>query len=307
MTFPLIKLRLTFRASQDMNFPMYAGSALRGVFGKSLRRVSCLAKKEDCAGCAAMSTCPYASVFENGYIAVSKGEEMTNPYVIEPMPMGQKEIKEGESFSFHHILFGSAVEKMSYVLLAWSKTGNTGFTKERTRARLVQVHQILSDGTETLLYDFENEDAETVSVVPDFSIPPATETSSVRIRLLTPMRIQHQGHPVVPDDLTARDFLTALLRRQRILSEQHIPDYPTIDFDALRPVVETAVLTDADLHWFDWKRYSSRQKTQIALGGIMGEFTITGNLSPVLPYVYAGQWFHVGKSVVMGLGKYALV
>ena len=232
---------------------------------------------------------------------------MTNPYVIEPMPLGQKEVKKGECFSFHHILFGSAVEKMSYILLAWSKAGDLGLTRERIKARLIRVSQILPNAEENLLYDFENADAETVSAISDFSIPPAAETSSVRIKILTPMRIQHQGHPIIPNDLTARDFLIALIRRQQLLSKQHIPDYPEMDFNALRPVIETAALTDADVRWFDWKRYSSRQKTQIALGGIMGEFTLTGDFRPIMPYVYAGQWFHVGKSVVMGLGKYIIV
>ena len=304
MTFPLIKLRLTFRALQDMNFPMYAGSALRGIFGKSLRRVSCLAKKEDCAGCAAMSTCPYAAVFENGYIAVSKGEEMMNPYVIEPMTMGQKIIKQGECFTFHHLLFGNAVEKMSYVLLAWSKTGNMGFTKERTQARLIRVHQILADGTEALLYDFETEDAETVPAVPDFSLPDERETTAVRVRLKTPLRIHHRGHPVSQDKLTAHDFLIALIRRQQTLAKQHIPDFPPIDFDDLRPAIDGADLTDANLHWFDWSRYSSRQKTKIALGGIMGEFTLTGDLTKLYPYLITGKYFHVGKSAVLGMGGY---
>lgn len=304
MTFPLIKLRLTFRALQDMNFPIYAGSALRGIFGKSLRRVSCLAKKEDCAGCAALSTCPYALVFENGYVAVSKGEEMTNPYVVEPMTLGQKNVKQGDCFSFHHLLFGKAVEKLSYVLLAWSKTGNMGFTKERTQARLVQVRQVLTDGTETLLYDFEDEDAETVTVNSEFSLPDELETKAVRVCLKTPLRIQHKGHPVVPAKLTARDFLIALIRRQQMLAKQHISDFPEIDFNALRPCVETTEITDADLRWFDWKRYSSRQKTQIALGGVMGEFTLKGDLTKLYPYLVMGQYFHVGKSAVLGMGKY---
>lgn len=304
MTFPLIKLCLTFRALQDMSFPLYAGSALRGVFGKSLRRVSCLAKKEICSGCAAVSSCPYATVFENGYVAVSKGEEMTNPYVIEPMSMGQKIIKQGECFSFHHLLFGSAVEKLSYVLLAWSKTGNTGFTKERTQARLFQVHQVFPDGSETLLYDFENEDAETSCAVSEFSLPEERKTESVRIRLKTPLRIQHQGHPVSQNKLTAQDFLIALIRRQQTLAKQHIPDYPVIDFDSLRSGIETAVLMGPDLHWFDWSRYSSRQKTKIALGGIMGEFTLQGDLTKLYPYLVMGEYFHIGKSAVLGMGKY---
>ncbi len=306
MTFPLVKLRLTFRALQDMNFPAYSGSALRGIFGKSLRRVSCLAKKDTCADCAAAMTCPYAAIFENGYTAVSKGEEMTNPYVIEPMAIGCKNIAQGDCFSFHHLLFGTAVEKLSYVLLAWSKASNMGFTKERTQARLIHVHQVFADGSETLLYDFENEDAETAVVDPDFSLPDERETAAIRVRLQTPLRIQHQGHPVSQENLTARDFLIALIRRQQKLTKQHIFDFPVIDFAALCPAIETAVLADAGLHWFDWARYSSRQKTKIALGGIMGEFTLKGNLTKLYPYLVMGKYFHIGKSAVLGMGKYDL-
>ena len=306
MTFPLIKLRLTFRALQDIHLPLYAGSALRGIFGKSLRRVSCLAKKEDCAGCAAVSSCPYAAVFENGYIAASNGGEKTNPYIIEPMTMGSKNIAQNDCFSFDCLLFGTAVEKMSYVLLAWSKTGNMGFTRERTQARLIRVRQVLPDGTENLLYDFEDAEAETVEAQSDFSLPEETELSSVRVTLQTPMRIQHNKHPVSAEKFTARDFLIAVIRRQQILTKQHIPDYPAIDFDVLRPAIESASLSDADLHWFDWQRYSSRQKSTIALGGVMGKFMLNGDLKKLYPYLLMGEYFHAGKSAVLGMGKYVL-
>lgn len=306
MTFPLIKLRLTFRALQDMHFPLYAGSALRGIFGKSLRRVSCLAKKDDCSGCAAVSGCPYAAVFENGYVAASAGGEKTNPYVIEPMPIGSKDIGRNDTFAFDCLLFGTAVEKMSYVLLAWSKTGNMGFTRERTQARLIGASQIMPDGTQRPLYDFENAETETFEPQSDFCLPEERDLSGVRVTLQTPMRIQHQGHPVSAENFTARDFLISVIRRQQTLAKQHIPDYPAIDFDDLRPAIENAVLSDKKLRWFDWRRYSSRQKSTIALGGVIGGFTLNGDLKKLYPYLVAGEYFHAGKSAVLGMGKYVL-
>jgi hypothetical protein len=39
--------------------------------------------------------------------------------VIEPMPLGQKNILKDEEFVCHQILFGQAVQKLSYVLQAW--------------------------------------------------------------------------------------------------------------------------------------------------------------------------------------------
>ena len=303
--FPLVKSRLTFRALQDMNFSAYAGSTLRGIFGKSLRRVSCLAQRADCKGCAAVSSCPYAEIFENGALS-NGGDEVPNPYVIEPFDIGVKNIGRGTEFSFNFMLFGKAVGKMSYALLAWSKTGNMGFTKERTQARLIRVDQICADGSVRPLYDFENADAETFEAQPCADLPPPVETDAVEIKLTTPLRIQHDGHPVRPENLTAKDFLTALVRRQQNMAKHHISDFPPVDFDRLRPAINGAEITDAALRWFDWALYSSRQKTRIALGGVVGTFTLRGDLTPLTPYLIAGRDFHVGKSAVLGMGKYEI-
>lgn len=303
--FPLVKLRLTFRALQDMNFSAYAGSTLRGIFGKSLRRVSCLAQKTDCKGCAAVSSCPYAEIFENGILS-NGGEEVPNPYVIEPFDIGMKNIGQGTEFSFNFLLFGKAVGKMSYALLAWSKTGNMGFTKERTQARPIRVEQICADGSIRLLYDFENDETETFEAQTCADLPPQVETNTVKIKLMTPLRIHRDGHPVRPENLTARDFLITLIRRTQNMAKHHIAEFPPVNFDDLRAAIDSAQMTDANLHWFDWARYSSRQKKRIALGGVMGTFALRGDLTKLTPYLKLGEWLHLGKSAVLGMGKYRI-
>jgi hypothetical protein len=42
----------------------------------------------------------------------------------------------------------------------------------------------------------------------------------------------------------------------------------------------------------------------MTLGGLVGEWTLKGDLSPFIPYLFLGQWLHVGKNAVFGLGKY---
>lgn len=302
----LIKLRLTFKALQDMNFPIYAGSTLRGIFGKSLKRVSCLAKQEQCEGCAARQTCPYASLFENGQVSSGKNEEIPNPYIIEPMDLGHKIIKQGELFSFNCILFGKAIEKLSYVILAWVKVGNLGFTKERTQARLIKIEQIMPDTSHFILYNFELENPLLNYPNTSMNIPEIKNITSIRVILQTPLRIQHHGHPVAPNDFTAQDFLISLLRRQKNIAQHHMPDYPCIDFNAVKADILNAEISSASLHWFDWKRYSSKQEKSIALGGIMGSFILHGNLTKLYPYLKMGEYFHLGKSAVMGMGKYKI-
>lgn len=90
------------------------------------------------------------------------------------------------------------------------------------------------------------------------------------------------------------------------MAKHHISDFPPVDFDRLRPAINGAEITDAALRWFDWVRYSSRQKTRIALGGVVGTFTLRGDLTPLTPYLIAGRDFHVGKSAVLGMGKYEI-
>ena len=305
--FPLIKIRLTFKALQDIDFPYYAGSSLRGVFGKSLRRVSCLITKAKCTECAVIKTCPYASVFENGYTTLGKGEEVPNPYVIEPMPLGQKQVRQGDSFSFEQIIFGTAVEKLSYILLAWVKTGNLGFTKERTPAVLLRIEQITDNGDILLLHDLENPFAETDTANSLYTPPAMKKVKRLRIVLETPLRIHRFGHPIIPDAFNAKDFLLSLIRKQLNMAKYHIADFPYSDKDTLYKATDSVRIEKADLHWLDWKRYSSRQQKEIALGGIIGSFDLCGDLTIFYPHIIMGQLFHCGKSTVMGLGKYRVL
>jgi hypothetical protein len=60
------------------------------------------------------------------------------------------------------------------------------------------------------------------------------------------------------------------------------------------------------LRWKDWTRYSSRQKQEMTLGGVMGRWLLRGELAPLWPWLYLGQWLHLGKNATMGMGAYTL-
>jgi CRISPR/Cas system endoribonuclease Cas6 (RAMP superfamily) len=58
-----------------------------------------------------------------------------------------------------------------------------------------------------------------------------------------------------------------------------------------------------------WTRYSSRQQQEMTLGGVLGRWTLHGDedtLSQIQPWLWLGQWLHVGKNATMGLGGYKL-
>jgi hypothetical protein len=60
------------------------------------------------------------------------------------------------------------------------------------------------------------------------------------------------------------------------------------------------------LQWKDWTRFSSRQDQEMTLGGVIGEWTLLGDLGELLPWFWLGQWLHVGKNATMGMGRYLL-
>ena len=66
---------------------------------------------------------------------------------------------------------------------------------------------------------------------------------------------------------------------------------------------------ERQLRWFDWTRYSSRQQQEMALGGVVGAWRLNGPrdaLASVWPWLWLGQWLHVGKNASFGLGGYQL-
>ena len=73
--------------------------------------------------------------------------------------------------------------------------------------------------------------------------------------------------------------------------------------------VSASLLDARDLHWFDWVRYSSRQKQEMTLGGVLGRWTLHGPtdaLASAWPWLWLGQWLHAGKNATMGMGAFSM-
>jgi hypothetical protein len=79
-----------------------------------------------------------------------------------------------------------------------------------------------------------------------------------------------------------------------------------LDIPALLTHAETLHADHRALHWKDWTRYSSRQKQEMTLGGVVGPWVLHGDLFPLMPWLELGQWLHLGKNATMGMGAYQL-
>lgn len=210
--------------------------------------------------------------------------------------------REAETEAVEVSLIGKAERCWAYVVHALREGAARGLGVERVPLSLDSVEQETStrncwravlDGDQHMSV----EAARTPAVTP---MP-----ESVRIRIITPLRIRRQNDLVVPGRLGFGELTAAVLRRLALLARQHTDTAWRMDHAKLRGLAERATVQRCQLHWQDWARYSSRQETHVPMGGIVGEMDIrTEGLDDLWPLLWVGQWTHAGKGASMGLGRY---
>ena len=304
--FPLARYRLDFQVSTPIHLPAYAGSTLRGAFGGALRATACMTRQKTCPDCPLLRTCPYPAIFETppppeGH-ELQKFSQAPNPYAIEPPAWGEQVYQPGETLSFHLVLAGRALDQLPIILFAFNRALQRGIGKGDGTAELMTVSHLGGDA-ETLILDGAGSALrEHDTTLP---MPESGDAASVRLRIHTPLRLQENSRPLGPENLTPRTLLIGLVRRVALISEFHAGKRLALDFHALGEQA-SAVTDEKHLHWRDWTRYSSRQQQKMSLGGVVGTWTLHGNLNPFLPFLYLGQWLHVGKNASFGLGQYEM-
>ncbi len=299
---PIARLHLTVRAEGPLQLPPYAGSMLRGAFGHALLALSPL-PHTDGKPCALHASCPYCQLFAAPPLpahSLQKFSHMPQPYVIEPPTGGAQQLQAGQSFGFGLVLIGKALGLLPTVLQAWQRALRTGLGPQHTPCTLVDIYD--ENGTQRL--SNKREQLSNLST----TLPPAPALGTqATLHFCTPLRLQVQGKPVRAGQLTARDLLIALARRHQLLCDVHLgAAAPQYDFKTLVEQAQAVAPQAQDLHWFDWGRYSQRQKQEMQLGGLLGAVTLHGDLAPFAELLHFGQWLHVGKNASFGLGGYRL-
>lgn len=302
---PIARYRYRFVALTPVQFPDWSGSALRGAFGHSLRRLACMTRAKECSGCPLLETCPYPAVFAPPPTAdtLHRLTQAPAPYVIEPECWGARRIEPGEGWHFDLVLFGRALRELPIITYAWRQAARRGLGAGDGQSDLESVEHLLPDGSsEPVLTAPEGRILEHQPTIPDH-LP--TECRRLSIRLTTPLRLQDNGRAVPPDRLTPDRLLIAAVRRVSLMGRCHGAGAPDWDFAELARLAKDVTGTKA-LTWRDWTRRSARQQQTMTLGGVVGVWRLEGNLTPFIPALKIGQWLHIGKETVFGLGRYQL-
>jgi len=295
--FRLVKCDFSLNLEKETILSSFLGSTLRGGFGSVFRRIVCITKETYCKNCILKDKCVYSYLFE------SPGENtrytyIPHPFVIESPFFIERPV---HSLCFNLILFGNAIDYLPYFIYTFEELGNIGIGKDRQKYK---IKEVTSKGS--LVYDGETKILQN-SPAPIMGDEIEAEIDSYKnsvhqltLDFITPVRIKEKGR--FTDRLDFAILFKNLTRRISLLSKYHCGE----EWNAGEKVPSDIKTKASNLFWRDLERYSSRQGMRMKLGGVMGEITFEGNLSPYLPLLRLGEYTHIGKATAFGLGKYEI-
>lgn len=297
--------------------PAYAGSMVRGAFGIALQQSVCVTRTYECASCLLKDRCIYPYVFETprpvATRVMRKYPVAPHPFVLVPPP-GNTIAPPAQPLAVGLTLFGKALRYLPQFIFALERMGQRGLGGRRVRCALSTVGSRLAN-RDWLLYSAEDrvlrstepfEHARFLVLGPPHPGHEDAPTEQVTIELLTPLRIVYEER--LATYLPFHVLIRSLLRRIAHLSYFHCGGDPsTVAFADWITLASTVQTTAHALQWFDWERYSNRQRTVMRLGGLIGRVTYEGPLAAFRPLLEAGEITHVGKGTSFGLGRYQIV
>ncbi|HAY22295.1 MAG TPA: hypothetical protein DCY27_09030 [Desulfobacterales bacterium] len=301
------RFRFLVRFRDNAILPPYKGAIFRGVFGKTLRKLVCIAPQAECRECAFAAKCLYVAIFEPspppGAPEARKYLKAPRPFVLNPPLTNRQSFHAGDSLYFDLVLIGPAIEALPYFIYIFQEVGKKGLGRERSRYDLMRVESV-REGQRAVIYEKETIFADRLHAeTGPVTRPGDAAVREVTLELLTPLRLKVRGD--LATDLSFGLWWENLSRRLGLLAafygEGREPDW-----EGLADRTAGITTSQSRLHWYDWERYSFSQKELMKLGGLKGTITFAGELGPFMPYLRLGEQVNVGQGTTFGLGRYGL-
>ena len=292
-------------ALEKIPLPSYKGSTFRGAFGYVLRKVICLAPSKDCSTCLLSLSCIYPYIFEPTFSSLKtkvpkRFKDLPRPFILRPPKTSKRYFEKSEEFNFELVLVGKTTNYLPYFIFVFKELGRIGLGKERGKFFLKSVKD--SKGNE--VYNGKEETIKNTDSVLNFDDLNSSLSSPITLNFLTPTRIKSEGKLVTKP--TFSQIIHPLISRISLLSQIYCETPLSLDYEKLFSSAEKVKMKSEKLYWKDWGRYSTRQKTNMKLGGFLGRITYQGRLKQFLPFLVLGQYIHLGKSCTFGLGEYII-
>lgn len=300
---PIGSYRFYFDNDRSVRLPDYPGSAWRGAFGRALKKTVCVVRDTPCQQCLLKQACAYSYVFET---PPPDNTEKMRKYTATPHPFvfrfTERESSSKE-FSIDINLFGHGQRFFPYIIHAMHMAGQDGIGGNRQPFHLNRVDTIDFHGQNATVY----QEAELRDLQPLQSPSLPEMPKKINITFHSPVRIKQDNKNLAASHFSFGALFGSLLRRISMICYFHTDTPLETDFAGLTVAARNIQFSSQNLHWYDWTRYSSRQQTEMQMGGLLGSVSLNmQGLDDFWPYIWLGQWTHVGKGTSMGMGAYTI-
>ncbi len=294
----------SLRCTEEITFSSMPAFIFRSVLGNQLKRMSCLFRGRKCGDCSLKKSCVYSFLFESPIdkddVMLKGRNRAPHPFTLFSPTRMQTSLNSVELLV---TLFGKGIEYFPYLFFALKRAGEQGIFKKRIP---FAIESVSCQGRE-LIIDDDNVDT-TVKPM-EWAVPATkegsgeTELISIRVSLLSPLRIKYGGK--YGSDFSYIDFINSIQRRAAILASYY-GNYLSFGHTKESLGRQTAI-TERNLTWQDFSYFSSRQQDRLRMGGVLGSFDIEGHVTPFeKSLLHGAEIFHAGKNPVFGFGKIAI-
>ena len=313
--FRFARYRFTYTVQEPLKMPQHKGNVFRGRFGYILRHITCIGTTTECKErCQFPERCVYSKCFETPVpdeSPILRGQPFApHPFILEPPRTGKLAYAPGETFFCNLTLIGDAINLLPCMVFTFDQIGKRriGLRDKRGQCQLNKVESLPAQSSlsSQTIYTAETEmlTDEGLILGLDDVIPAAPHaTDALELEFITPTSIKVNGKWT--SELTFENLIRNLLRRIRFLSYFHCGEDLDVDAPALIKAA-SAVTHHLRLNWLRKDRYSYRAEKSVPMGGFVGKVRFIGELESFLPFIYLGEYLHIGHHTAFGFGQYRL-
>ena len=233
-----------------------------------------------------------------------------HPFVLEPPHTGQSDYAPGDTITCNLTLIGEAINLLPWMVFTFDQIGKRriGLQGKRGQCQLDTVESLPAQSSQSsqTIYTAKSEmltDDGLILRRDDVMQAAPLITDEIELEFLTATSIKVDGRWT--SQLTFEHLIRNLLRRIRFLSYFHCGEDLDVDAPALIKAAGS-VTHHLRLNWLRRDRYSYRTEKSVPMGGFIGKARFKGALEPFLPFIYLGEYLHIGHHTAFGFGQYRI-
>lgn len=293
--------KFTIRSTSNERIPDFWGSALRGAFGHSLKKLVCINKQYACEDCYLFKVCTYQKIFDPKPSDDEQfGRKFSNlppPFIIDLKSRGGL-IKENQSLCFDLRILGNERQYTPFVIRAMCNALSNGIGKNEVKFIVEDIKNFYGES----IFDKEGN----ISSSPIIDFFSNNLSDNVKIMVETPMRLLNQSKLMTVESWKPDVFIFAAIKRYAMIRHIYY-GLETHNIGKMKQLCNNVEVSKTKLQWKDLSRYSSRQKEILKIGGLVGEFDLNFSKIPEFkPYIASLEYLGIGKGTSMGLGSVSI-